>query len=297
MTMSPSTILMCEPDHYGVHYSINPWMSLQTPVSRKTSWKQWNRLRQLILDCGARIDYVPQQPGLPDMVFTANGGLIYDGKCVLSRFRHEQRQAEEVFFDLHFRNRFEVVRLPHGLRFEGAGDALFDGETLFAGYGFRSDRHAYEMIAEVLGIGSTVYCELVNPHFYHLDTCFCPLGGAAALYYPRAFSRASQQEIEGRLDVLVVPDDEAHRFACNAVVLGRNVLLPQGCPATEKLLAQRGFVPRTCEMSEFIKAGGACKCLTLALDTAGPPKPSEDVPLLAFQASSDEMDGEGASRV
>lgn len=275
-------ILMCEPRFYDVCYEINPWMHRLQGVEVELAHRQWQTLRGLIRECGAGVFMIDQVPGLPDMVFTANAGLVQGNRVWLSHFRFPERQREYEYFRAWFEKMGytivgerpedfsawesggEPARRYHGPEFEGAGDALFLGDILFGAYGFRSDQAYYERI-RAAGIGNIVCCELVNPHFYHLDTCFCPLNAHQAMWWPQAFSPDSQTRMKRAAELLVVPAQEAERFACNAVVLGRRIVMPSGCPQTRGMLEDLGFEVYDCDMSEFIKAGGACKCLTLLL--------------------------------
>ena len=262
-------ILMCPPDHYAVRYVINPWMRSRRKVDPARAHAQWEALRETLVSLGARVLTVPPHPDLPDMVFTANAGLPVGDTVFLSRFRHVQRRAEARLFGSWFRARgFDVVELPPGLFFEGAGDALFLGDVLFAGYRFRSDVGAHTFLAERLGI-RVLSLELTDRRFYHLDTCFAPLGLETALYYPRALDRYGRRVVEANVpDPVSVPKAEALSFACNAVALGRHVILHRGAPKTRRRLEARGFQVHELDLSEFLKAGGSAKCLCLELDRA-----------------------------
>lgn len=271
--------LVCEPRHYGVHYEINPWMHTGKPADELVAQQQWQVLKETLIQCGAQLHVLTQPKGWPDIVFTANAGLVYKKQVVLSHFRHHERQGERPYFEAWFKAAgFNIMATPEtdyqmvdgqrtyaGPCFEGAGDALFAGDVLFAGYGFRTDFEFYEQI-RVLGITQLVFCELVDPRFYHIDTCFCPLNAKQAIWWPKAFTSESQQRMEQALELFAVPEDEALRFACNAVVVGNYVVIPSNCPETRAILTKLGYTVRDCEMGEFLKAGGACKCLTLALD-------------------------------
>lgn len=251
---------MCRPTHYCVRYQINPWMDLgRQPDARKAA-EQWGTLCDLIQEHGGAIRYVKDQPGLPDMVFTANAGLVMAPKLVLlSNFRHPERKGEEEWFVQWFAEDGWSVIYPD-VPFEGAGDVLSMESALYCGHGFRSDASVYDSITGAKGV---VPLRLVDPRFYHLDTCFCPLAGGDYLIYPPAIDANDLQFVKG--NGIVVPEAEAVRFACNAVTLGRTVLLPADCPETAGLLASAGYEPVAVPMSEFIKAGGACKCLTLEI--------------------------------
>jgi N-dimethylarginine dimethylaminohydrolase len=258
---------MCPPDFYGIEYEINPWMSRSCASDSAQSVAQWHALRDLLAKLGAEIHLMQPVSGLPDLVFTANAALICGCTAFLARFRHAARQGETPVDAAWFREQgFEAVELPLGMDFEGAGDALFCGETLFGGYLIRSDARAMQWLAAQIGC-RVIPLQLVDPHFYHLDTCFCPLSATEAIYYPPAFDEYGQCVLREHIPTLIpVAQAEAARFACNAVVLGRHVVLNTGCPQLESELARRDFQPHNTELGEFIKAGGSAKCLTLRLD-------------------------------
>jgi N-dimethylarginine dimethylaminohydrolase len=258
---------MCPPDYYGIHYSINPWMDVARQSDRPVALDQWRRLHDALVAAGARISLVPPVEGLPDMVFTANAGLIYQNRAVISHFRHEQRQGEEQHFRRWFNEHgFETSESPVDCCFEGAGDALFCGDTLFAGYRQRSDALGHQKIGARLGV-RVLPLELVNAHYYHLDTCFCPLTADSAIWFPAAFDDYGQRVVRDNISQLIaVAEEEAHSFACNAGVVGRTVITNTGCPKLHADLRAAGFTPAATPLSEFVKAGGSAKCLTLRLD-------------------------------
>lgn len=260
-------ILMCPPDHYGIEYEINPWMNLEVNADHQVATSQWQQLRGHLNAVGAHIEQVEPVKGLPDLVFTANAGLVYHRQVILSRFRYRQRRGEEPWFRNWFAEHgFEVLELPGEWSFEGAGDALFCGDTLFAGYRMRSDAAGMQAIGEMLGV-RVIPVELVNSHYYHIDTCFCPIGPEEAIWFPGAFDEYGRRALEGAIPHLIeVAPEEATRFACNAVVVGRHVVTNTGCPRLHEALDLRGYTPIATPLDEFVKAGGSAKCLTLRLD-------------------------------
>ncbi len=260
-------ILMCPPDFYGVEYEINPWMKRTQPPDHALAGKQWNDLRLLLSDAGAQIVLQTPVQGLPDLVFTANAAMIYRREAVLSRFRYAERQGEEPYDAAWLEaNGFRVHRLDHDLYFEGAGDALFCGDTLFAGYRLRSDARGLQQVGELFR-RRVIALELVDTYYYHLDTCFCPLTPGVAIYFPPAFDEYGRAVLQELVPTLIaVEQREARRFACNAVVVGRTVVTNTGCPELHRVLTRQGFQPRETPLDEFVKAGGSAKCLTLRLD-------------------------------
>lgn len=256
-------ILMCPPQFFDVNYKINPWMNRMRPVNKVLANTQWKNLVKTIQSIGAEVVVIQPHNELPDMVFTANAGLLKDNEVILAQFKYPQRQPESALFKKWFEDQQYTVITPP-IYFEGAGDALFAGEHLFFGHGFRSDPTFLEWLKTIWNIKIT-HLELVDPNFYHLDTCFCPLDANTALWYPEAFSPKSQKLLEQSLQLISTSKQDALAFACNAVVMDQNVILATNCHATEKKLNNQGYTTHACDTSEFLLSGGSCKCLTLAI--------------------------------
>jgi N-dimethylarginine dimethylaminohydrolase len=265
--MTQPRILMCQPDFYGIEYEINAWMDRDRPADRALALEQWSALKSMIEGAGGAVETMPPVAGLPDLVFTANAAIVYRDLAIVAHFRHPERQGEEAQDEQWLAaHGFRIEHLPAGHCFEGAGDALFCGDTLFAGYRLRSAARAAQWVGQRLGC-RVIPLELIDPYYYHLDTCFCPLAPGVAIYYPNAFDQyavAALRELVPRL--IAVSRAEAQRFACNAVVVGQTVITNTGCPALHQALVERGFTPRETPLDEFVKAGGSAKCLTLRLD-------------------------------
>ncbi|MBC7969421.1 MAG: TIGR00300 family protein [Verrucomicrobia bacterium] len=260
--------LMCAPDHYDVDYVINPWMEGNLhKSSRDRAVEQWQQLFHVLKD-HAIVDLVQPEKGVPDMVFTANAGLVLGETAVLSRFFHKERQGEEPFFKAWLEGHgFTVHELPKDLPFEGAGDALFDreGRWLWAGYGFRSELDSHPYLARWLDI-EVLSLRLMDERFYHLDTCFCPLTDGYLLYYAPAFDAYSNRLIELRVPEakrIAIGEEDAVTFACNAVNIDRAIVLNKASDKLKQRLAAAGFQVIETPLTEFLKAGGAAKCLTL----------------------------------
>lgn len=266
-------ILMCAPDFFGVDYIINPWMENQ--VGRATlprAQAQWEHLRGN-LAAHSDIAFVAPTPGLPDMVFTANAGLVVGDKAVVSRFRARERRPEERLFCDWFEGQgYSIAPWPDNIAFEGAGDALIDHarHIVWCGHGWRSGEEAPKHLEKIFS-RRTIGLKLVDPRFYHLDTCFCPLSGGWTMYYPAAFDIASQAAIRAIVPAekrIEVGETDALAFACNAVELAGRIFLNACSDDLRARLIDAGFTPVVTPLSEFMKAGGAAKCLTLQLPGA-----------------------------
>jgi len=265
-----SRLLVCPPDYFSIDYEINPWMRRSNMVDPQAAVRQWHRLMEMLeRDVGAVLERMTPVPGLPDLVFTANAGIVVGRRAVPSRFRHAERQREEAHFESWFREHgYEIVMLEADMYFEGAGDLLGFADGWFGGYRQRSEFRAFPILSEIFE-REILPLELVDSRFYHLDTCFCPLSGGYLLYYPAAFDQYAHSAIAERIPTsrrFEVPEPEALKFACNAVCVGKHVVLPSGCPETMKWLDTRGYEPHEVPLNEFMKSGGSAKCLTLALD-------------------------------
>lgn len=260
-------ILMCRPDYFGVDYTINPWMDNNIgKVDVILAVIQWEKLYKALKQV-VDVDLIAPVQGLPDMVFTANAGFYnkHTKTILLSKFRNDQRTGEELHFFKWFTDHGYNVFQGHE-SFEGEGDLLTDvyGQH-WIGYGFRSNE-AVKKSWPFNEIPNLKELELVDNRFYHLDTCFAPLrieGGA--LWFPGAFSEKTQEKIRKHTSSkysIEVTEEEALTFCCNAVILDRNVFMPQ-CESVARQLTELGFKVQEFEMSEFLKSGGACKCLTM----------------------------------
>lgn len=271
MAASAHVFLMCPPEYFNVAYIINPWMHGNLKrIDNAVAKQQWRALYDALTD-RATVRLVHPQPGSPDMVFTANAGLVKGKRFVCSRFRYPERQYEEPYFADWFMDRgYEVSLMPRDCPFEGAGDALFDrGEPLlWMAHGHRSIEGARQVLEERLDV-EIALLKLVDGRFYHLDTCFCPLEGGFVLYYPPAFDEESRAAIERRVGAerrIAIEEEDALAFACNAVGIDATVVVNRATPALAKTLARKGFEVVQTPLSEFMKAGGSAKCLTLRLD-------------------------------
>ncbi len=256
--------VMCTPEYIAVEYVINPWMDPARPVDVARAWDQWSRLRRLYLDLGHQVEVIDGQPGLPDMVFAANSATAVDGIAYGARFRTSQRAPEAAHFRQWFLHKGIDVVEPTATN-EAEGDFAWTGRLLLAGTGFRTDAGAHAEAQEVLGV-PVVSLHLVDPRYYHLDTCLAVLDEHTVAYYPPAFSHGSQRVLARLFPDAVLADlADAACLGLNAVSDGHNVVLASEATRLAGLLADRGFTPHLVDISELRKAGGGPKCVTMEL--------------------------------
>ena len=260
--------LMCEPKFFDVCYVINPWMEGNLgKVNKALARQQWQKLYDIVAKL-ASVCLIEPVAGLTDMVFTANAGLVHNKEVIVPSFLHAERQPEAKYFERFFSAQgYRVHHLQQSTVFEGAGDALFDTRgRLWVGSGIRSDAHALDEIRAVLDVDARGL-ELVNLHWYHLDTAFCPLPQGQAIAYEKAFSTKSVTALNDTFgaNIVWISEADAKNFACNAISIDQNIIMHKASAALKAALAHRSFEVIETDVSEFLKSGGACKCLTLEI--------------------------------
>jgi N-dimethylarginine dimethylaminohydrolase len=261
----PRSYLMCPPSHFTVQYAINPWMASGEPVDTARAIRQWQALRDAYRALGHSVRLIKPQPGLPDMVFAANGATVIGGTVLGARFRHPERAAEGPAYLDWFRGQgYSAVHEP-ALVNEGEGDIVHAGSMILAGHGFRTDAAVKNDLELLFGL-PVISLRLIDPRFYHLDTALCVLDAGTAAYYPAAFDHAGRAALAECFGELIeASDDDAAVLGLNAVSDGHHVVLPAEAAGLAAQLAARGFQPVPVDMSEFRKAGGGPKCCTLEL--------------------------------
>lgn len=227
---------------------------------------QWNKLKETYDLLGIEVKLLKPHPHVPDLVFTANAGLVKGKKAVLSNFRYPERQPEEKYNEEWFKeNDFEVLKLDPSIKFEGEGDALFFQEKLVCGSGFRSDPQAATDIAKLLNI-EAISVKQVDPRFYHIDLCFLPIENFI-VYYPGAFDVSSQTKIKSLTNErFELTEEEALKFSTNSFVVDHTLIGPSYSERFLDFLKEKGYHTIQLDLSEFTKAGGGAKCLTLNLN-------------------------------
>lgn len=266
----PKTFLMCKPEYYGIEYEINPWMTMNIgKVNKDLAMEQWNNLYKIISNYST-VKLIDQIKGLPDMVFTANAGSVCGENVIVSQFKNKERKKESAHFAGWFKHHgYSMPDFPFYLSYEGDGDSLLDWNGIrWCGYGQRSSECA-SFYLEKAFLDKCESLKLVNKKFYHLDTAFCPLHYGYLLYYPDAFCKISQQKIIdyfGEDKLISVSKEDAENFACNAVNLDKDkIILNRASEELINRLENIGFSVIQTDMSEFMKSGGSCKCLTLEI--------------------------------
>jgi N-dimethylarginine dimethylaminohydrolase len=258
---------MCPPLHFGVLYEINPWMHREVSVDRDRSQAEWEALVANLRSAGATVEVLEPQPHVPDLVFTANAGLVDHRTFVPSHFRHVERQPETAVFSAWFAaHGWTLHDLPEEIDHEGAGDALPFGGALLSGYRPRSDVAAGPVISRMLDVPVRLV-ELVDERLYHVDLTFCPLDDRRALCAPTGWDEYGRKVVDALVpEPLWLEDDEALSFCANSVVVGDTIVMPVTPPRVGRRLEAWGFTVVESPVGEFLKAGGGCRCLTLALD-------------------------------
>ncbi len=261
--MKTKKVLMCPPTYYGIEYEINPWMKKENQADTQKAYQQWQNLYKTYRSLGVEVEVIDHVKGLPDMVFTANGGIAQGKMFISGNFRYKERKGEEQHFQKWFRkNGFTVKKLTHYQG--GEGDALFYRGTLYMGYGFRSELESHYEITKLLGV-PIVSVKLINPYFYDFDTTFCPLGDKGVLYYPYAYPEEDRKRIASLPNAIPMTKEQAEHFIGNSVYIDGKLLVSYLDSDIRQKLSSLEITPILLDTSEFKKAGGGIKCLTFYL--------------------------------
>ncbi|MEV4810183.1 dimethylargininase [Micromonospora avicenniae] len=257
------TYLMCSPEHFAVEYAINPWMDVTAPVDTELTVKQWDRLRETLVQLGHEVHLLTPERGLPDMVYAANGAFVVDGAVYGAQFKHEQRAAEAAAHRAFYESQGWRFIAPSETN-EGEGDFAYvpeaHGGLILAGHGFRTELPAHAEAQEALG-RPVVSLRLVDPRFYHLDVALAAIDDANIVYFPGAFSAASQKVLAQLFPDAVIADDaDVMAFGLNLVSDGLNVVLNSEAAGLAEKLEAVGYHPMPVELSELKKGGGSVKC-------------------------------------
>lgn len=258
-------VLMCPPKYFSIAYEINPWMNTSNQVDTNQAYQEWEKLTKNYKELNVEVELIEPEKDLPDLVFTANAGLVYKDVFFPSNFRFPERQPEKQIFVNWFKSRgYRILELPSSLTFEGAGDALSCGDKLFLGYGFRSVKDVARFLSKHITDLEIIPLGLSNPYFYHLDTCLSPLPGGHFIYYPDAFDDQTRITLE-KLGGYEISEALCINYGCNLVFIGDTVVTSFSDNSLEEVCEALKLKIRDLKMTEFIKSGGGVRCLTLFL--------------------------------
>jgi N-dimethylarginine dimethylaminohydrolase len=257
---------MCPPKYFDIEYEINPWMHTDNQVDPRLAEKQWQQLYHTYTSqLGWDVELVDPIKGLPDMVFTANGALVIDGKVALPTFRAPDRQPETEYFKKWFESKGYKEFLTPKYDFEGEGDALPWNNVIFMGYPWRSDKAAEAEVSDFFG-KKVISLQLTNASFYHLDTALTIVDKETVALYPPLFTEESLKKIRETVpNVIEAAKSDAYAYGLNAMSDGHNIVVPAGATGLIEQYKKRGMQVYPTPITEYQKSGGGVKCLTLEL--------------------------------
>jgi N-dimethylarginine dimethylaminohydrolase len=263
-------ILMCPPTYFDIEYSINPYMDVANKVDKAKSHEQWSHVYGTLKGLGLEIEVMDAVPGLPDMTFIGDAGMLHNGKFLATNFRHAERQGEVEHY-IRWMTEYDVpvFTVPDGIYFEGLGDIVYYGDEILFGYGQRSSAEAISYVRDVYPeLTLRGELRLKDEGMYHLGLAISYLDKDTLLYYPEAFTDDSlnflRDNFERRIECSET--DAKTYFVCNNIPVGRHILMDNCTAELERALERWGYQVVKTDMSEFKKSGGSVRCLILAID-------------------------------
>jgi N-dimethylarginine dimethylaminohydrolase len=278
----PMNVLTCEPKYFRIVDVKNPYMEKNVGLSNtKEAIKQWNAIKNIYkkwVEEGILDEYSELEPveGLEDMVFTANHGIpwvLKNGEKIFvpSNMKYESRKKEIPYAIKFFESKgYRIAKISEGKIFEGNGDLIAHPtkRLVYVGYGQRTSMDSLEEIAQLLET-PVIPLKLINPHFYHLDTCFHPLNVKTVMICPEAFDFESFQLIKKIFPKVIRISTEENKtfFALNSVTFHRQfkkvAMIHYGSTNAYRLLLEEAYHVEEVDTSEFIKSGGSIFCMKL----------------------------------
>ncbi len=241
-------------------------MHVENKVDPERTHEEFDNLKNIYKKIGLDVWIMDPEPGLPDMVYTANCGFVIDNLFIKANFRYQQRRKESDFAEKLFRQKkFKIATLPSNVYFEGQGDLFFRDGKFFAAYGRRTSKKAIGHLENILGEKIITFMVKKDPYFFHLDTCFAPLGKGKVIIHPASFSNDDIDKIKKNFrKVITVSKKDNPFFCCNIVATDDAVIVGKGMSKDiKRTLEKEGLKVFETPMNEYFKGGGSVKCTTL----------------------------------
>lgn len=266
--------------------AINAYMDDQVSVDIQKAIAEHAEIADCFKKADIEVVKVKAPEGCQDGVYTANWGLVLDGKAVMANLPNK-RKAEEAYAEEALKSLgLQTVKLPEDLYFSGQGDALPCGKYLFVGTSYRTSPEAHPLLGkefglEVISLQTIPQLDadeqpIINPvtglpdsFFYDLDLALAVINSGLIAWCPDAFVPESQEKIRSLLDIekIEVSLQEAKAgFACNLVSTGEAVVMSNHAPNLKSALQSRGLEVYAPEITELLKGGGFIRCISLTLE-------------------------------
>lgn len=227
------------------------------PVSVGLASRQWEAYVRALRANGWETTEVAPADDCPDAVFVEDPVVVYRDLAVLARSGAPGRLAEVAGVEAAVREQgMTVVRIVAPGTLDG-GDVLKIGATAYVGLGGRTNGHGARQLDDFLAPYGVTVVGVPVTKVLHLKSAVTALPDGTVIGYPPL---VDDPAVFPRF--LAVPEEAG----AHVVLLGGDtVLLSVAAPATAELLAERGLVPVTVDISEFEKLEGCVTCLSVRL--------------------------------
>ena len=265
--------LMSPPDYFDAHFMFNPWMKYSEAVDRKLAEHQWRALVANLEILGAEIEILEPFASSPAQVFTADGALqVKRGHFLVLRNDGARGVLEHERFANWLRNAgYQTEQLPPKYRLDGGNIVqLIDGSYavgLKPGAAGQGEKYLGRLLSLVAGKSLSQF-QLIDRRYLHLDMALGRLGTSGYLLFEEGFqdgAGVSKALESAGAPVVPISSEDAERLACNGVTIGDTYVTSLISKALRGQIEAMGLNVAEVDVSEFHKAGGSVKCLTLPL--------------------------------
>ena len=204
---------------------------------------------------GVEVIRLPALDAFPDSVFLEDPAFVLPEAAILLRPGAESRAGEGEHLAGSLAGLRPLARLDDG-QIDG-GDILVTGRELVVGLSERTERRGVAALERIGQWGYSVRGVSLPSGLLHLKTG-CSLLAAGTVLATRELIASGL--FDGS-ETVAVPDGEA--AAANAIRVNAHVLLAEGYPRTEGLLARLGFDVMAVPVGQAALLDGGLSCMSL----------------------------------